>query len=403
MQISLLQNGLHSLNKGYLLIKDYELCKEIELTKYYLLKDAILSIHHGVEILMKECLRKKNEFLIFSNIDNAVKDAYKEKRQKKLDDIFMTTKIKDVHLVTYEEAINRMEAFSDIELKKDLKEALIKLNKYRNIITHSGIYLEPIEVLETIYLLSHSLDFYFEEILSDEYEISGGYINLKKAILSLDEYSETVKLYKCIIDILKKEEINLGLGEVICISDINKAYNFLNNFFKSKFFLGADLLNGFCSGNITKIKRTKTNILIYTDDNGSTYNFKFKEMLVSLPPKLESNESPFIYIESAIDDSIEYKEEDKYLYNDKNILKVRELKIPSQKRSLYGANIYNEIDCLDEQKIEYEYIYNFLSRNILIFLNVQGFDFHFGQYLLRHIKNETLSELKPIILEYYNK
>ncbi|MGL5798173.1 MAG: hypothetical protein ACRCYT_08200 [Cetobacterium sp.] len=41
MNISLLENGLHSLNKGYLTIKEYELCKDEKLA-YFLLKDAIL-------------------------------------------------------------------------------------------------------------------------------------------------------------------------------------------------------------------------------------------------------------------------------------------------------------------------------------------------------------------------
>ncbi|MGL5724384.1 hypothetical protein [Cetobacterium sp.] len=401
MNISLLQNGLHSLNKGYLLIKQLEICKSKD-EEYFLIKDAILSIHHGIEILMKECLRKKNEFLIFSNIDKAVKDTYKEKRQKKLENIFMTTKIKDVHMVTYEEAIDRMDAFYDVELKKELKESLIKLNKYRNIITHSGIYLEPVEVLDTIYSLAHSLDFYFEEILKDEYDISTGYINLKNAINSLDEYSGNLKLYKCIVDILKKEEINLGLGEVVYISDINKAYNFLNNFFKSGFILGSDLLNGFCSGKITEIKRTKTNILIYTDDNESIYNFKFNEMLVAIPPSLESKESPLIYIESSINEEDKFDEKYKIKTKYKGVEYVEELYIPSEDKKLYGQDIFDNIERLQTNGIKHITTFYFLNKKVLVFLNVQTFKFDFGQYLLYKIKDHNISELKPTILDYYS-
>lgn len=401
MNISLLQNGLHSLNKGYLLIKQFEICKSKD-EKYFLIKDAILSIHHGVEILMKECLRRKNEFLIFSNIDRAVKDVYREKKQKKLSDIFMTNKIKDVHMVTYEEAIDRMDAFYEVELKSELKESLIKLNKYRNIITHSGVYLKPIEVLETIYSLAHGLDFYFEEILKDEYEISVGYVNLKNAINSLDEYSGNFKLYKCIVDILKKEKINLGLGEAIYISDINKAYNFLNNFFKSGFVLGADLLNGFCSGEITKIKRTKTNILIYTNDNGSIYNFKFNEMLVAIPPSLESKESPLIYIESSANEEDDFDEKHKCKNEYKGVEYVEECYIPSEDKKLYGQDIYNNIERLYTDGIKHINTFYFLNRKVLVFLNVQTFKFDFGQHLLYKIKDHNISELKSVILDYYS-
>ncbi|MGL5724483.1 hypothetical protein [Cetobacterium sp.] len=395
MNISLLENGLHSLNKGYLTIKEYELCKDEKLA-YFLLKDAILSIHHGVEILMKECLRRKNEFLIFSNIDKHVKDTYKEKRQKNLKDIFMTTKIKSVHMITYDETIDRMEAFYEIDLKRELKDSLIKLNKYRNIITHSGICLDQLEILETIYCLAHSLDFYFEKILTNEYNISRGYINLKKSIESLEEYSNNIKLYKCIVDILKKEEINVGLGEVIYITDINKAFNFLTGFHKEKFVLGADVINGFCSGSITKITRNKTELNIYTNDNGSIYNFKFKGILIAIPPNLESNESPLIFLESLSNEKPDI---------DKNFIEtllkekryIHELKITSENLSLYG----NDYDYKNEWVGKTQDIYYFLDETILIFFNIQGFNYQVGSHLLKKVTNQNLETIKETILNYY--
>ena len=94
MKIKLIENGLDSLKKGFEYLKQYEeqyLLEKSGHERYFILKDAILSIHHGIEILFKEVLRKSNELLIYSDIDKSLKNAYVEKRQRKLYSLFETS------------------------------------------------------------------------------------------------------------------------------------------------------------------------------------------------------------------------------------------------------------------------------------------------------------------------
>lgn len=398
MEIGLLVNGLHSLNKGYSLVQEYEVLSNEDENKFFLLKDIVLAIHHGIEILFKESLRKKNELLIFSNLDKSVKNMYKEKKQKKIEDIFLTNGIKDVHMITYEEAIERMEIFYDVELEKDFKKNLLELNKYRNIITHSSLLIETTKVLETIYGIAQNLDFYLEEVLQEEYEIKQGYINLKNILNKVELYNKNIKLYKCIVKILKKEKINVGLGEAVCIEDINKAYNFLNSFLKEGYYMGTDVINGFCSGKITKITRTKEEFNIYIDDNGSIYNFVFKGLLVVIPPLLDSNESPLFFLESSLNEAYE-KIDKKYILNIPPVRIVEEIYFPKSKKKFFAREIYEEeVNIPDET---YERIYHFIDEKMLLFLNIQEFEYGLGRYLINKIKDESMEEIKKSIIRYY--
>ena len=63
MNIDMLHNGMDSLKRGFSSYQEYvEAIKEKSnpsLEDYYVLKQAVLSTHHGVEILLKHILDKK--------------------------------------------------------------------------------------------------------------------------------------------------------------------------------------------------------------------------------------------------------------------------------------------------------------------------------------------------------
>ena len=76
MKITFLENGIDSLQKGFQSFLDYEnrtINSEPSLDDYFVLKQAVLSTHHGVEILMKYILYMKSEFLIVDKIDSKFK------------------------------------------------------------------------------------------------------------------------------------------------------------------------------------------------------------------------------------------------------------------------------------------------------------------------------------------
>ena len=88
MIIDMLNNGMDSLKRGFSSYLKYEeIVKEKEtltLEDYFVLKQAVLSTHHGVEILLKCILNKKSEFLIVDEIDSNYKEAYKIKMDIKV-------------------------------------------------------------------------------------------------------------------------------------------------------------------------------------------------------------------------------------------------------------------------------------------------------------------------------
>jgi len=86
MKITLIENGLDSLSKAYSFLERYEKEKESHAnkeTRFFILKDAILSMQHGVEILFKHILKNNNEILLYSSVTDKLRDAFKKGGQKK--------------------------------------------------------------------------------------------------------------------------------------------------------------------------------------------------------------------------------------------------------------------------------------------------------------------------------
>lgn len=141
--ISLIENGFHSLTRGLSSFKSYEDSKD-----EFELKESIMFLHHGIELLFKQYLiEKASESLIYSKIDKSV-------TQKLIDAKKKGVKVFDLpnppNTATYLEVINRSMAFTDNQfLTEQLSSWLTELNKIRNNIEHYAIdvSLESIEKL----------------------------------------------------------------------------------------------------------------------------------------------------------------------------------------------------------------------------------------------------------------
>jgi len=138
--ISLMDNGTHSFNRG---LKSFE---EFQKTRdSMLLKEAIMFLHHGIELLMKAILAKKNEYLIFEEFKGLPKMLKKAKLEEK--NIFFMDNAP--RTVGYKEALDRVELLlkPDELLDEDqpLRTHLEVLNNYRNQLEHYAINEEDIE------------------------------------------------------------------------------------------------------------------------------------------------------------------------------------------------------------------------------------------------------------------
>ena len=118
-----------------------------------------------------------NELLVFSNIDNNLKAAFKDKINRNLDSVFQSDATP--HTVTMQESISRLINFCGINFKPEMQNKINKLEKYRNQITHSEVFLREEDVSQMFEGLIDYVDLFFLEHLEKEYSSVSGYSEFK--------------------------------------------------------------------------------------------------------------------------------------------------------------------------------------------------------------------------------
>jgi hypothetical protein len=187
LEFTLLDNGLDSLKKTQESLKRFnELHRP---NSYHLLKDAIIFLNHGIEILLKYILSSRNESLIFKDIKMYMKAKeqlkhlpLKEKGfgtylERNIPTVFDVPKDKlqnkKLETITLREAVDRIELLCDIEITKEFGDSIYLINKYRNDITHHSIKLttqEEQELINELKILYVNILGFFEEQIPGIYE-----------------------------------------------------------------------------------------------------------------------------------------------------------------------------------------------------------------------------------------
>lgn len=273
MKLSFLESGLDSLTKGFDLLKRHEellfLQQGTEKERYFVLKDSILFIHHGIEILLKSILYKKSEFLVFSQLDQNVKKAYHEMHQKKRSTVFQTSLKQKIHTVTYSEAIERITLICAICISPQLLNKLNQLDAYRNQIIHSEINIDESEIITLFNGFLDEIDFLFTTTLGDDYKTLTGYSELKKNFYKYREFLNKnnlplkSKVLESFLDIFNKLNISMGLNEVKYIDNINIATSIVVELMKKQFKLGTDYLTAIVLVMYLRLKEKMIFIFLY--------------------------------------------------------------------------------------------------------------------------------------------
>ena len=397
MDIDMLNNGMDSLTKGFSSYLKYErIAKEKEtptLEDYFVLKQAVLSTHHGVEILLKCILNKKSEFLIIDEIDSNYKEAYKEKIQNGYRSVFQTSKAQKIHTITYEEALSRVKYFGGNDLTEEIEKKLKNLNTVRNALTHAEAVIADEDIEKIFNKLLLDLDVLFFRAIGNEYSTFYGYSEIKANYDSymtfLSEHQMTIKkkALAALFSIQEKTEQYSGQNEVIYTENSAVARKFLKSLQKELDF-GMDLYNDWCSGK-TKIKITEDgHVSFWADDNKGDYIIKFKSMIICVP-SIASNESPIIIFESDNDQvEPEYKD---YVLDDR----LEGLCIQSQPQiitynpeEMHDFYMHCEYDEAFTIPPHYE-IVRFLKRRIFGCFNIQGLSYWDFHKLLHQAENMT--------------
>lgn len=386
MKLNFLKSGIDSLKKGFENLYEYESInysnKSIKAKekRVYFLKDSILFIQHGIEILFKSILSQHSEYLIFSQIDSNVKKALIQKKQRNLKSVFESDLKHKIHTVTFMESIERLKLIPNIEISKSLENRLIELESYRNIIMHSEPYLNESQINHTLDGLSDDLDIFFMENIGSKYKTISGYgtliknIKKYKSLLEKKEFELKKHSIETIIKALKHSNISIGGNEIKRITNLNSCTKFLTEIFDSDLVFGTDLYNGFCSGKVTKIKRKNDNIFeIFTEDNNAYFEFKLNSIIIHIP-NIVSNQSPIIFIES---DNIEIDESKwkKEFFDEYNKIKYIHYYQCIENGKIVCSD---EIDDNDEgfEYDDYDKYVRFFTKGIFCFLNIQGLEYN---------------------------
>ncbi|WKA59952.1 hypothetical protein QWY16_07550 [Planococcus shenhongbingii] len=214
MEFTLLDNGQDSLKKAKYNIEKYE--ELVREHSYPYLKDSIIFLNHGIEMLLKYILTNRNEFLIFSDVElylaakKALKELPKSKgefgfRLEKEKTIFDVPKKKlngkNLFTITLLEALDRVEYVCDVDIKPEVKSSINLINKYRNSLTHHSINLtdeEEDHLISVLKTLFNNVINFFEEhipgrmatIHAEKFEITNEeWIEMQEAIEeSYDEF-----------------------------------------------------------------------------------------------------------------------------------------------------------------------------------------------------------------------
>lgn len=154
MEFTLLDNGQDSLKKAkYNIEKFEELVRE---HGYPYLKDAVIFLNHGIEMLLKYILTERNDALIFSDIEiyllakKELKNMSRPQRgfgfhMERENTVFDVPKKKlngkKLFTITLLDALERVEYLCDLEVSQEVKSSIIVINNYRNDLTHHSINL----------------------------------------------------------------------------------------------------------------------------------------------------------------------------------------------------------------------------------------------------------------------
>lgn len=305
MKISLLENGMDSLQQGFKKFLEFEkstIDAEPGLRDYFNLKQAVLSLHHGIEILMKYILSKKSEFLIISKIDKNYMQAYHDKEKFNKATVFETEHADTINTISFEEALLRLKYFQNEEISKDLQSRLNKLNKIRNALTHAEINIEDDEITGLFNEILDDIDILFYKAIGKQYKTLSGYSDLKNnyekymEILEQKGLSIKIKAIKEFTKAIEAMSISIGNNDIKQIEDINTVKKFIKVLKTSTLKLGMDMYNGYCSGDIEIDIEDDSHLSLYAKDIKCKYIFKFKSMILHFPAVL-NNKSPVIIFE----------------------------------------------------------------------------------------------------------
>ncbi|QXH98750.1 hypothetical protein HV782_019545 [Pseudomonas monsensis] len=391
MKITLIENGLDSLRKGYDHLSIYMQLKvdnSEEPVRFSALKDSVLSVQHGIEILFKYCLAKEHELLLYSDISPKLKSAFKRRRNGEIEELYEAD---GVHTVTFKESIERLRDVCGLPIDKTFQDRLLQVEGWRNRITHSGVLLQEATVSKGLIDLRENLDSFLGAAIGPQYLEGQGKTELDVA------YRTTIAVYgklenktkeltvERLIQVLKNNQIKgVKASDAFVIRDPNTALAVLQQMHGDGINYGCDLVNLHCSGSALVAEISPEGIMaIFTEDNETIYELCFDAIVIYVP-KINNNQSPLVFIFSK---KIAPEGNDPSLEEGENYRLQNGLSIIEDGRDLWEKEDYRQSneDWDSESPVlpPHVPIVRFLSAGAACFMNVQGLEYASADRILK--------------------
>jgi len=406
MKISLIENGLDSLRKGYVHLAAYEhlLSKGAgDAERFSALKDSVLSVQHGVEILFKYSLKEKNELLIYTDISK-LKEAYKSRREGDIKELY---EFEGVHTVTFKESIDRLRDICGVPMEEKLIKNLKKVEGWRNSITHSAVLLREMEVSRVLIKFLSDLDDFFGPLIGAPYLEGQGRIELDRTYkLTKAVYGELDNKIKGLtverlIGVLQKYNVkNVTPSGSFVITEPVKAFSILKEMQGDEIKYGCDFKNLHSTGHAEIENLSDENIVtIHAMDTGTKYQLGLGALVVYIP-EINNDHSPLIFIFAQ---DILPQGDVPYIRSDAECTLQWGVNLISDDSFLWEKEDYEKFmeepdyDCPELEP--HRSVIRFLKKGPVCFMNVQKLKYGLAHRLLDDRKLQTPYELHKAFQE----
>ena len=378
MKISLIDNGLDSLTKGYNFLKSYEELKEAgteDVARFSVLKDAVLSIQHGIEILFKYLLKEKNEILLFSEVNSKLKQAYRRRKDGEISELYEAD---GVHTVSFRESLERVNDILGMEVSEKLIKIVLKIEKWRNGIIHSAVLLNEDEVSSVLFEAMSRLDEFFGPAIGEQYQNGQGRQELDRAyrIFKATHGNHQNKVKEGVVRRLIESLSNNGIKRVTApgvfvTKDPDVAFNVLQSMQGDEAQFGCDMINMHCSGKAYVTGLKEGEMTITSKDNRADYKFNFSGLLVFLP-NIEDEFSPLIFLYSG---GMPGKGDDARIDDFKGFKTQEGVLLTNSREEIWGDEEIRKFFSSDNDESfptpSHRGLFRFLSPGMVCFMNVQ--------------------------------
>ncbi|MEJ3719184.1 hypothetical protein WGM54_14275 [Paenibacillus polymyxa] len=185
LNMGLAENGVDSFKAAFLTMKKI---KVLEDGIVHNLKDAVMSLNHGIEILFKLFLKSYDEYLIFADIDKYM-TARKAMIAKGLANVFEANPL--LKTVTLNEGIRRAKYLCGYDISEDFETVVQYLNKIRNQFMHYEISLSGEEVDELLLKLQIGYELAYEFFVEYNEDLRDLFDDARYEI-TIDDYTDEI-------------------------------------------------------------------------------------------------------------------------------------------------------------------------------------------------------------------